>query len=463
MAKEVVLVVGPLAVASTWRKEVATANAGFTGWDHQELIASRIRRGRGSFILAQMGTGKTLSVFLGLDLVEKGVDFVDISTGPAHARVSRLAKAMSELAGDTLLVYVNHDSVWRTAIAKAVSKLPVTAVVIDESHRIKSPSSKVSMWAARVAKQWPKAKRIAMTGTPCPNNPLDLYGQVRFVSMESLHPVTNYTAYRSQLAVVHPEFRSKVLDWKNDGLAWITGVVNKLSVQIRATDVLKDLPQAIHQTIDVKLSPKTRRFYDTLEKDFVAKIDAGEVTATNAMTLTLRLRQATGGQTNVEGYGTRIDPDSCDKRAALEELLGSLDEPVVVFTNFASDMEEVAAACRTLGLGFSELSGRRKQLEQWQRGETAVIGVQIQAGGVGIDLTRSRVAIYYGPTWSLGDYEQSLARIRRPGQTSKHCLYLHLIAEDTIDVTMHHALRAKQRMVDVVIEGLAGKQRAVAR
>ena len=33
------------------------------------------------------------------------------------------------------------------------------------------------------------------------------------------------------------------------------------------------------------------------------------------------------------------------------------------------------------------------------------------SGGVGIDLSRSAYAVFYASTWSLGDYEQALARI----------------------------------------------------
>jgi SNF2 family DNA or RNA helicase len=198
-----------------------------------------------------------------------------------------------------------------------------------------------------------------------------------------------------------------------------------------------------------------RRFYEELKKDFVAQIDAGEVSVSTAMTLSTRLRQATGGQTAIDGVGRRIDPAVCDKRAVLEDLLSDLDEPVVIFANFVCDMEEIAAACRSIGKSFSELSGRKKELKQWQDGDTDVIGVQIQAGGAGVDLSRSRVAIYYSPTWSLGDYDQSLARIRRPGQKAKSCLYLHLVAVNTIDGVMHKALQGKRRVVDAVIEGLA--------
>ena len=75
-----------------------------------------------------------------------------------------------------------------------------------------------------------------------------------------------------------------------------------------------------------------------------------------------------------------------------------------------------------------------------------------EAGKEGIDLSRARHAVYYAQTFSLGDYEQSLARIRRPGQRSKTVWYHHLIAEGTVDLKIRQALREKRDVVQAVLE-----------
>jgi SNF2 family DNA or RNA helicase len=60
---------------------------------------------------------------------------------------------------------------------------------------------------------------------------------------------------------------------------------------------------------------------------------------------------------------------------------------------------------------------RRDQLKEWQDGGAQVLAVQTQAGGVGADFTRARYSIYYSLSFSLGEYDQSLSRTHRPGQT----------------------------------------------
>ena len=96
-----------------------------------------------------------------------------------------------------------------------------------------------------------------------------------------------------------------------------------------------------------------------------------------------------------------------------------------------------------------ELSGRENNLEAWQQGGADILGVQIQAGGVGISLVRARYCIYYSVGFSLGDYEQSLARVHRPGQ-NQSVIYYHLVAGGTVDEKVYDALQKRRKVIDEI-------------
>jgi SNF2 family DNA or RNA helicase len=130
---------------------------------------------------------------------------------------------------------------------------------------------------------------------------------------------------------------------------------------------------------------------------------------------------------------------------------------VVVFCRFRCDLAEVEAVAKDLGRSYAELSGDRNDLAAWQRGEATILGVQLQSGGVGIDLTRAAYCVYYSMGYSLGDYEQSLARLRRPGQT-RCCRYYHLVCKGTVDEQVYAALRHRRGVVDSVLNGLTAKE-----
>jgi SNF2 family DNA or RNA helicase len=291
------------------------------------------------------------------------------------------------------------------------------------------------------------------------NSPLDLYGQFRFLDAQVFG--TSYTRMRGRYAECDVRFPSKVKKWRNqDELA---AKLDAHSWRVTADEVL-DLPDAIHDTIPVPLSAATMRFYRQLEKEMVAEIDAGSVTAANALTKLLRLAQATGGYCRVDGAAgvTTIDGVP-SKRLALQDRLEDLPEtePAVVFCRFRSDLDDVQAAARELGREYAEVSGERKDLERWQAGDATILGVQMQSGGVGIDLSRAAYAFYYSLGYSLGDYEQSLARLRRPGQT--RCVrYYHLVCQGTVDEQVYAALRERRSVVEAVLQKLSSRQGVVA-
>ena len=89
-------------------------------------------------------------------------------------------------------------------------------------------------------------------------------------------------------------------------------------------------------------------------------------------------------------------------------------------------------------------------MEAWQAGDAPILAVQIQAGGVGIDLTRAAYCVYLSTGFSLGDYEQSVARCHRPGQ-DRTVFYYHILVKDSVDERVYKALRARKNVVESVL------------
>ena len=107
-------------------------------------------------------------------------------------------------------------------------------------------------------------------------------------------------------------------------------------------------------------------------------------------------------------------------------------------------------ACHDGGETCYELSGRVKQLAEWQAASSGILACQIQSGGVGVDMSSAHYCIYYSATYDLGAYLQSLARLDRPGQRH-HVTYVHLIAERTVDEKIRVALDKKLDVIEYVL------------
>jgi len=440
-------------------------------WPIQQRQSAWIAGRRSSFINGEMGTGKTATAIdatrrhrrvlvvcpiavgaawvkqLGIwDSTREACLVVDGSTA---RRAEQVRSAVSRSGRVTVIV--NYDGVWRGDLAKVVSETQWDCVVLDESHRIKSPSGRASRWLAKLAKSQPDAMRICMTGTPTPHSPLDWWAQFRFLDEAVLGK--SYTAFRSRIAESHPRYPGFIVRYKEDAIEAMASRIDPHVFRVAADDVLT-LPDAVHVDIPVSLSKKTRDYYTSLEDEMTAVLDSGEtVTAANKLVMVTRLSQATGGfATTDDGETVQVGAEKSD---ALVDWLQDLPklEPVVIFCKFVNDIEVVCKSLKDLGKTFSILKGGKNQLAQWQAGDTTALVVQVQAGGCGIDATRACYAAYYSQTHSLGDYEQSLARLRRPGQ-SKRCCYYHFIAKDTVDEAIYEALQSKRDVVGSVLNRL---------
>jgi SNF2 family DNA or RNA helicase len=485
-----------------------------------------------------------------------------------RAREVEKAVALEQARRSRLVVAINYEAVNYERLGDALLRQQWDAVVFDESHRIKAVSGETSLWCAKLGKQ--VRHRLALTGTPMPQSPLDVYAQFRAVDrsvfgwsfaafkanyadevkrrarsgrglriseageqrpgmVSLLLSPGHFTHRRTTWRLEHPKafwlpvnseswvFLSRDGEvrfyrglgspqWRRGaGLAFVGKVTTDglglvrvdneeadfwfeypVEVQyknledlhermyartfrVRADDVL-DLPPSVDSVREFDLCDEARQTYDALQRDLCADLEEGRVTARNALTKLLRLQQITSGvvqpDRDEEGPRELLHVDD-GKATALREFVegaevGGIEwgddrrrEPVVVFCRFKHDLDVVRRLADELEIRHGELSGGRSDLEAFQRGEVDLFGVLEQAGGLGVDLTRARRAVYYSLTWSLGDHDQTRARIRRPGQ-ERPVQYVYLVARDTVDSAILRALQEKREVIDFVVDELRG-------
>jgi len=362
------------------------------------------------------------------------------------AKKQELAAEKLKLAharGVPFVAVINYDSGWRDPFAEwAEKEVRWDLFGMDEAHRAKAPGGKISLWCKRMRTH--ANYRIAMTGTPMPHGPMDIYAIMRATDINIFGP--SFSAFRTKYAEMGGYQRKQIIGYQN--IEELERLMSRVTFRV-GPEVL-DLPPATHVTYRCDLTPEAQRIYTDLYEDFVARVCDGTVTAANAMVKLLRLQQITGGCVPTDDCVVHRIDNSKQKLVidTLEDI--GKDEPVVIFCRFHNDLNAVHEACQQLGLSPMELSGRRDELKRWQNGEAQVLAVQISAGGVGVDLTRARYSIYYSLSFSLGEYDQALARVHRPGQT-RPVEHIHLVARNTVDVKIMRALEKRAEVVNAIL------------
>lgn len=373
---------------------------------------------------------------------------LNLRDGSVKKKAKLATQFLTGTNGMQRVIVINHESLWREPFRSLCRDEIWDLLVADECHRAKSPGGKFSRFLGNNVPIF--SCRIGLTGTPMPRDAMDLYAQARFLEPGIFG--TNFTRFKNRYGVWGGFESRKFLCLRNEEEFYQK--LDSFCFRVKASDVL-DLPPTSHQQRYCELSSKERKAYQEMEEDLIADVGDGVVTAANALVRLLKLQQIVQG--SITDDDKKLQRLGTTKQDLLREILEDLPtlEPVVVFCRFRDDLDRIHETAETLGRGSLELSGRVDELEQWQQEDAPILAVQIQAGGVGVDLSRSAYTIYYSPTFDMGAYEQSLARTHRPGQT-RPTFYYHLLAKGTIDTKIMAALKNKKTKVYDILNMITG-------
>ncbi len=371
-------------------------------------------------------------------------------------------QAMRDHWNDPSLVVVgNYETL--AIIAQTLGRLPkFDLVVADESHRLKTNSSKQSKALALGAAHIPM--KVAMTGTPFDDRPTDVYGQVRWLagakkgaagSVQS-EVLGSWTGFFEKYVVYRQQDNIKIpIRYKNQDE--LRSILSPFTMYLDSEEVL-DLPPEQDIDWEVEWTPELKRIYRDMEVDMLSQFDGGVMVADNALVQGLRLHQLTGGYFAGETGGYYVATPKVDATLDILDEIGG--QPTVIFTVFESDVQALKPALEAAGHSVKLLIGGTYQHEEFQSGDGDVIIVNLAAGNEGIELTRARYGIYYSIGNSRSVYRQSRYRIRRP--TSAIGLpisYFHLILPKSVDEDMRKAMVGKGEVSDYLIAGLKNRVR----
>ena len=105
-------------------------------------------------------------------------------------------------------------------------------------------------------------------------------------------------------------------------------------------------------------------------------------------------------------------------------------------------------------MSFSNLDSS-ESLVKWNQGKLQVGLIHPASAGHGLNLqSGGNCLIWFGLTWSLELYQQTVARLWRQGQQSETVVVQHLITENTIDERIMKVLSGKALTQDALIKAV---------
>jgi SNF2 family DNA or RNA helicase len=416
-----VTVFAPLTVLSVWQDEIARhspISCDVLLWD---------KRGRRRRPLPRLSSGQLAWVLINYDALSS-------SKRRKSGRPDRRSGRYMVKAG----------------LVAWLGKSAGSLCVLDESHRAKNPSAKVSRLLHSIGGCYDY--RVIATGTVVTKRKrtIDTYSQWKFLNPSS-PLVLGHTAesFRDTYGLwTSRNGYRQFLAPKNT--AQLREFVHRDAFSITREECF-DLPTRLpDQIVHVDLEASAP-YYDKMAEEMIAEIETGEVTlAKIKLTQAIRLRQITGGVVKTEPTEERPDGRLIrigdEKLVALKSLLSDLfeaDEKVVVPAAFRADISSIMRMGRTLRVRTQVMVGGQSAKERSSAWRTfqrqsgpALIVCQPRTASLGIDLATAHTMIWYSLTTSWVDYSQMEDRI---ALSNIGCSFMYLLARGTVDEELYQA------------------------
>lgn len=354
-------------------------------------------------------------------------------------------------------IYIINRENLEWLVTKSGYKFDFDTVVIDELSSFKNGRSKRHKALMTIR---PYVKRIiGLTGTPAGNGLMDLWAEFKCLDYGS-RLGRFITRYREEYFLPDKRNGMVVFSYKPQAgtEARIYSKISDITISMKAIDHLK-MPDLIEVERAVELDEHEISLYKELVEEMVLELKDKEITSANAAVLTGKLLQiANGAIYSDSGEIVEIHDRKLDE---LEDIIEAANgKPLLVAYWFKHDLDRIKKRLDKLGVIYKTLD-KPENIRQWNDKELQVGLIHPASAGHGLNLqSGGNTIVWFGLTWSLELYQQTVARLYRQGQKSGSVVVMHIIAKGTMDELVLRALKDKDitqtRLIDAVKAKIKG-------
>ena len=416
--------------------------------DYQKRGVDFVRRSRtGSILFWDMRTGKTRTALIApkqfrrmvivAPKVTEGVwsdECAEVYDGQRPVVVN--GRSRYDLPNDAPILWMNYEIVeahWSWFLENKIDLL-----ILDEAQYIKNKRAKRTQ--AVHALCGCSQKVIALTGTPIYNRPADLWGILwavqpgqwpHFYDFSRRYCDGKPTGFGGFDSTGFSRHRKRELQGK------LEGVVDR----VRWKDIVDVVPELDRIRVPVVIGKREQARCRKLARDLRTALDGYEGSA--SPNIAAKLRRATMLRTTI-GRG-KVRP-TVDFLQTIPD-----NEKVVVWTHHHEVADAIADKLLGAGHQVARVHGRmtskkrRKQMSYFN-GDARFMIVSLEAGGVGIDLSAARIAVFAELSWTPSVLAQAERRVYK-GTENRACAMYYLIAKGTIEDRIMDLLEEKVRLV----------------
>lgn len=361
-----------------------------------------------------------------------------------------------------------------------------TVAVLGKEERVRDASgSKTTQLTARGLRQV-ATKFIAMTGTPLPNRPVEMWPILHAVSPRTFPDFMKY-AFRycgAQKVFISPRVGSK---WSFDGASNLAELqeVMRSTIMVRRlkSDVLKELPPKIRQIVALPatdyehlIGAEEELYDDYVDEDGISRlleeklatIEAEVDPASDNAYANAAAKLGKMGKVSFEKMSKMREKLALAKLDAVLEICDlrlEEEDKIIVFAHHHSVIEKILAHYNPKPKGgkpkpqeavavYGPVDALKRDAAVHAFMTDANVRVfvgSIAAAGVGLTLTAAKTVIFAEVDWVPANIAQAEDRAHRIGQTDVVNV-IHVVVEKSLDARMVQLLVEKADVADRALD-----------
>jgi ATP-dependent helicase STH1/SNF2 len=354
-----------------------------------------------------------------------------------------------------------------------LSKIKWIHMIIDEGHRMKNSSSKLS---ATLTQYYTTRYRLILTGTPLQNNLPELWALLNFVLPTIFKSVKSFDEwFNTPFANTGGQDKMELTEEEQIlVIRRLHKVLRPFLLRRLKKDVEKDLPDKTEKVIKCKFSALQARLYKqmvTHNKLVVSDGKGGKTGARGLSNMIMQLRKLCNHPFVFDEVENQMNPlnvsnDMLWRAAGKFELLDRVlpkyqqtGHRVLMFFQMTAIMDIMEDFLRYRNIKFLRLDGTTKSddrsdlLREFNAPDSPyfMFLLSTRAGGLGLNLQTADTVIIYDSDWNPHQDLQAQDRAHRIGQKNEVRI-LRLISSNSVEEKILERAKFKLDMDGKVIQ-----------
>ena len=421
-------------------------------FEHQkqgiEFLVSR----QGGMLLDEQGLGKTVQALKACEKVDPQVLVIvcpAIMRGTWSHHVANLMPSNIQVVINSYEWYVKLDNY--KALLKSIKGKRV-AVIVDEAHYIKTPTSKRTKTVQHLLSLDNIVFKVLLTGTPVTRDVDDLYTQLKVFYPDFCRSIFEYR--KKYMRCIHSYFGDVYKGFKNDYLRQeIINYLKSCSLRRTKKSAGLNLPSIVRQPVYIDINKTIAK--KSLEiLDYATKVINGVDDYT--LYKTDLAEEASHIASIRKALGVAKVPQVLQY---VEHLLQSGTQKLVVFGVHVDVVNLIYEALKEKYkeikthriIGATTSTQREKIIKEFQELETPQILVaNMIACGVGVTLTKSHTVVFAELDFTPSNIMQAEARVHRI--TQEHIVNsIFMIANESLDAKILDLIKDKLKVIKEIL------------